>query len=1127
MAATVFNYDPNNMPTNASPLTVVPLLAGCDTIHDIKEEPGGRVTTLAWHGGVYDAHLNHLNGLIDAGVLPTLAQGGGGATEWLSAASGRSITASSSVEHQTVAAFENIFPIELNKNLTVKTTYRAILVAITMYTARGDDINLAIYNAGNYIVRLNNILDVEVAPGEIFEAAYSAIDKIYIALFMLNFFFPPSPGDTAYNSRLPTYMTFDAGSHIPNKLFGPLDQVVNLVTPLNIADSSTASSHLLAGKKGRKNGVKNKYEFPEQPGAIGGGYNYTSNISTFSNFRFQIPRAQGQTYTETTKYDFTIDLYRLQPQSRVSRIQFNAQHINGPSLPYLADLIGNQMPVAGNKMANLTQLMTDLTNMGIATNDILLDIKRGGDWEQCNAAHIINNNSSHNSTGRVILCTLDQLCALYSRCLGQNTILHYNTRLTLYRFISAANPEILRAQEAAVAEARRVEAAGLEASRRQAFVAKTELVNAIVLALVECEGNIRNIFIPEIRPDGEGVVYIIIAWIKRQLLTVLQNTIQIILSLPKEPEENLQANEENLQAYVNAIELWLGVDLTIGTVEKIVDSIRNFNPLAAGKGAQKLGEYNVTALMETAKPMMQKLLLENGGFGRRRIAGNAALDEISNELLDVLKGYLLTIKDLVLDVPNTEISAALNQLAGYPVPAELSYDNNVAYIRSLQGQINAFDRVARGGRTKVQGAPKKSFKGGALTEAQRENAIRDCSNEIVTNFVELCANISERFGVIVNFDLHGLLTSYGHGTIDIPREDLSIVTILLDFFKETYSVMANTDELLEQHGKFLANAPGYIFIYAMVSFIYFDYEAFFSTDPPSPFRPLFVTMFNGTAPTGMDEVTSVFQFFLYVMENFNWLEFLPGGGIKAPVDHTNYITHVINGMEDGTYVPMFISVIQLLYKVDDNGVPSRTPITPNGLIIRLFVFLKNYLQFVVEKVARRKAETVGYYNKSDFGYNEILLTGFWGEDDDDDDDSDDEENENAAAKPPNYKTLFHSLNRIVAVDTRNLTVEYDNFKKIYDNSGVILLGLLYAIRKNGNPSRFANSLARLLGESKISSKPKPKSELTRKRKTNSKHKTKPTSERKGGGKKTVKKHKTKLSKNKKKKNNKRRRTIKV
>lgn len=1073
----VFNYDPNAIPSNTDN-SIVRLLAGCDTIHDVKEEPAGRVTTVAWNGGVYDAHLVHLNGLIPVAQLSTLSQGGGGATDWLRAASGGRITASSSVEDQTVAAFENIFPIELNKNLTVKTTYRAILDAITAYRTQGDDINTAIFNAGNYIVGLNNILDVEVIPGEIFEANYSAAEKIYIALFMLNFFFPPSAGDPAYNSRLPTYMTFDAGSNIPDKLFGPLDQVINLVTPLNIADSSTVTSHLLAGKKGRKNGVKNKYEFPVHPNAIGGGYHYTSNISTFGNYRFVIPRAQGQTYTETTKHDFTIDLYGLLPGQQpipVSQIIFDDQHKNGPSIAYLTDLIAGLNPAAGNGMADLTSFFLSIRAIPGMSN-ILLDIKRGGDWEQCNAAHVINTNSRQNSAGRVILCTLDRLCALYSRCLRQNTILHYDTKLKLYRFLGSGSPELVAAQERALNEL-----------RAKALAEKGTCVNAILAALHTLLSNIGTSFIPTINATSADDVFSnILKWMKLRLLTLLRNKIGSIFLIPYQ--------QEKLQEYVVTIEGWFGVDLTTATYPKIVESITGFDP-RIGRG-QKLGEYDLTPLISTAKPMMQKILQGEGkGFGRRSLSDTDISEDIHEKCLDILKDYLSKTESLEADLVSRQLDDLVQLYPVRPIPAPGTPErsqNNLDYVARLSAEINAIGSSPGngGGRAKVQGAPKKLFRGGELTDEQNNNADNDCYNEIVNNFVGLCANISERFGVRYNFDLHMLLTSYGDVTIDIPREDLSIVTILLDFFKETYSVMANTDELLEANGHYLADAPTYIFIYAMVSFIYFDYDAYLIANPT--FLPLFDFMHRGGTAVAND-INTVAEFLLLIIENFNGTEFL------TPNYKSNVRTYL---QTSGTYVSAFKIIIQLLFIKTESGSFVRTSITPNGLIIRLFVFLKNYLQFVVAKVAHFK-QSIRYsnYQVSDFGYNGILLNELNSLTPPPDPPPVPPSPFGAPVppKPPNYKNLYDSLNRIVKVDASSLTDSSDNFKKIYQQSKIIFVGLLYAIRNEGDPSKFASALANLSGGGKS----------------------------KRLGKKTLKKHKTKLSKNKKKKNNKRRRTIKV
>jgi hypothetical protein len=420
-------------------------LGKTDSIHDFDDKDGRVPSSLGdaiWN----KVSTNLFDNLLTKPTLPARPDPStfnNDFSPWLKANSNQSITASK-VEDQTVSYFEQIFESDLKVQFTKKTTYRAILnVIATQQGTLNERILRAAYAPTLMLGRDYEylILDVDMEAGEDWNVDYSIEDKITIGLFFLNFFFPPPEDDPGFNTKLATYITFDANSNVPSKIFGLLDQVINLITPLNIADSATTGeTHLAIDKGQKKNGVKNTYAFPfDQPGESP-DYHYTSNIYTRDETRIQLRlnnRDPTALYNEKTKYDFKIFI-DPPPAPTPGILTFDYEHKSGPSVTYLSYLINGSNNGLDSKMVDLTDIR------GPA---LLFDIKRSGDWEQCNAAYKLNKYSDAPFRGRVILCSIDRLCALYSRCIGQNTILHYGTHLKLFRFpgLSMSDEEIAAA----------------------------------------------------------------------------------------------------------------------------------------------------------------------------------------------------------------------------------------------------------------------------------------------------------------------------------------------------------------------------------------------------------------------------------------------------------------------------------------------------------------------------------------------------------------------------------------------------------------------------------------------------------------------------------------------------------
>ena len=120
--------------------------------------------------------------------------------------------------------------------------------------------------------------------------------------------------------------------------------MINLVTPLNIADSATEGTHLATDKNQKRAGVKNKYVFPVNTSANQPeGYIYKSNIFTMSNnVNLYITKPNGE-YNEKNKYNFTVVVQQGQstPCELIKFTNGGKIYKSGPGVEYLSEVMNN------------------------------------------------------------------------------------------------------------------------------------------------------------------------------------------------------------------------------------------------------------------------------------------------------------------------------------------------------------------------------------------------------------------------------------------------------------------------------------------------------------------------------------------------------------------------------------------------------------------------------------------------------------------------------------------------------------------------------------------------------------------------------------------------------------------
>ena len=420
------------------------IVAGADSTHDMKIE---RMNASTDFSIVSSEIVRALQRLLPTGAHTATY------TEWLKFVSNGRIT-HSNVEDDTVEYFETEHSIKMRTHVAKKVlTYREVIDKIKqeMSGIPPLDQNEAIYETNRFFEDQNDsdIMEMDLASGENWDLNYTSQEKLWIAQFILNFYFPLTidlnnpANNQSYDYNMShahkVFMSFDAGSHFPTKLFGPTDSVFNLVTQLNIADSALTSDKHLGGKKDEYLWVSNR--------GLDRWY-FTSNAftsTTTTTTQIYLERNSTALYEKTTKFDFSLHIENpiLQNyfQSQRFTSSFDSTHTSGPSVGYLAEMIQN---ILNGRLTTILPSCLDLndiydqTSLGYAGMrdfliELLADLKRGGDAEQGLAVKYANTLAG-DTFGRCILSTIDRLCGLESRMIEQNTFYFFGTKCISYRF---------------------------------------------------------------------------------------------------------------------------------------------------------------------------------------------------------------------------------------------------------------------------------------------------------------------------------------------------------------------------------------------------------------------------------------------------------------------------------------------------------------------------------------------------------------------------------------------------------------------------------------------------------------------------------------------------------------------
>ena len=315
--------------------------------------------------------------------------------------------------------------------------------------------------AGNQGCILTSTLDPETLGSSYaikfeYENAFPQNNK-KVATNLLKWFFPEKKGTGGIG------FNFDAASgSIIKKLMSPLNEKTSgfytsqIITPQNILDSAITDYYAFEENKQfllfNDNTGRTEYVMP--------------TLLEFSNL-FTEDYGNFSLHNKTSaKSPFGFD-WVFTPTPRTAPIIFdnaNERRDTGPSVTFLGSLIycwlkseshpetllecwnKQESAIVNSKMISPLPIIKNILKAkhGEIIPRLLFDIKRMGDYEQVNSVYYYNTNKENEYT--TIFVTIDRLCALYSRLLGNPTILVTGKNLWCYRGSDILKDPLLKAR---------------------------------------------------------------------------------------------------------------------------------------------------------------------------------------------------------------------------------------------------------------------------------------------------------------------------------------------------------------------------------------------------------------------------------------------------------------------------------------------------------------------------------------------------------------------------------------------------------------------------------------------------------------------------------------------------------
>ena len=923
-------------------------------------------------------------------------------------------------------------------------TYRSILNEIqNIKNNKKISQNLAILEASN-LYETATVLELTMESDEDWGKDYSLEEKITIGLFILNFYFPPKPEEPDSNTQSESYITFDAGSPIPTSIFGLMNEVINLVTPLNVADSATSESHLIVktnGKKGKRNGVKNYYYFPYHfryndtaTNNVIQNYYYSSNIYTKSKpLQLSISLPQNE-YVEGKQYDFFVKM------NEVPSIFFNKQRKSGPSVKYLSTIIGNKIGFPESSMTDLSSIPKELQN----STSLLFDLKRTGDWEQCNAAKTSNSNEGQ-QRGRTILCTLDRLCALYSRCIGQNTMYHQATNLTLFRFegVSAPIEQRLAFANKKIAYFNSNQAIIISISNnisvfKQAIEEKKQIINLLTSRLYNSpllKQIIEKLFnktvdgLSELTQLSRFGISNLENKISVPLLDNVNNNINLLNETNmKNIFSELAKIPDNLKIYLKKLSDIIGKPISTDNYADIIDKIILKINLLNEKTTKSSLVFKIcycnfkmikeldecTTYIKNVKPTVRNL--EKANFSNDikftsfieiiryivELLCNDELEDNANIRIDnvtckLLNELLLIQFDTPLVLPEGEF-----KLSDYHTNMANSNDKYLKEIRNIISKINTENDVELGNffNQGGQGLNEPIQYGQSYEEV--ENLLNNLEATLINEFLILTNSITEIYEIPVlqQYDFDYVINGLKQ-TIISDKSKLEIENNIFTFLNVCTSEIITTQNMFDgsitqqMANKFNRLKEVFSEICYLFSYLSFDYNnaninenSIIQLDDFQLLNPTIINNFGFN-----EQMLKIIEPTISVNRIFN-------------TRRTSSVNATLSPLGTDIYFMLKYS-IKLQNKRKD----------PENLILVIFIFLQNYFKHVISK----KNPEHGYYPGLIKEFNDGQINA-----------------------------LFQKLELVITTNTsNNINSEFEANKQIFDNFGFISYHLLAYIY---NPS---------------------------------------------------------------------------
>jgi len=395
---------------------LIDVLADADSLHDFRHGYRGKKSSDKEGLAEANIFLNGKEGKIEKFLysLPSRST----STETIDKYREVLVNGKSKIEENIKAFFESkaevpwISEMEPNARLT----YDTILEEM------GND-------PGAYGQELQSFDAIELIKGSKGVSDLTDLQKISIGQVLIAFLF----GDPGVEC----YFTCDSAPKQVRKLLENIETVRGLIVPQNIADSATSSLD-----KPLSLILSDIFMFPHAPSTP--DFVSTANNSTRDQFSIVYRNDSGSGFSASDNYAWTYNITNKEDTAlAIEPIRYGGGNGNeGPSVNQLLELqltiregirspatigVSTSQLLLGPHISPITGFLRP--EIRANTSSLLMDIKRAGDQDQCQACLLARYMLNRN----VALITGDPTAGIRNRIYDNPTIEHYNDRIRIYR----------------------------------------------------------------------------------------------------------------------------------------------------------------------------------------------------------------------------------------------------------------------------------------------------------------------------------------------------------------------------------------------------------------------------------------------------------------------------------------------------------------------------------------------------------------------------------------------------------------------------------------------------------------------------------------------------------------------